>query len=123
MAEARQNEMKVNITVVATKTFTTGFEPSAEVAMPAMIAPERYEVSLLNIAQCIPLEETCSLHNERGYFAFCSAIQRSVRASSRSSGSVPPLSISSWNLRMSNFGPSSFSARSRSSRNLSCPIL
>jgi hypothetical protein len=32
MAAARQNEIKVNITVVATKTFTAGF-PSTEVAM------------------------------------------------------------------------------------------
>ncbi len=33
MAEARQNEMKVNITVVATKTFMAGLDPSTEVAM------------------------------------------------------------------------------------------
>ena len=33
MAEARQNEMKVNITVVATKTFMAGLEPSRDVAM------------------------------------------------------------------------------------------
>ena len=33
MAEARQKEMKVNITVVATKTFMAGFEPSTDVAM------------------------------------------------------------------------------------------
>jgi hypothetical protein len=33
MAEARQKEMKVNITVVATKTFMAGLEPSTEVAM------------------------------------------------------------------------------------------
>jgi hypothetical protein len=33
MAEARQKEMKVNITVVATKTFITGFEPSTDVAI------------------------------------------------------------------------------------------
>lgn len=32
MAEARQNEMKVNITVVATKTLMAGLEP-ADVAM------------------------------------------------------------------------------------------
>jgi hypothetical protein len=32
MADARQNEMKVNITVVATKTFTAGREPE-EVAI------------------------------------------------------------------------------------------
>ena len=30
MAEARQNEIKVNITVVATKTFTAGFDPADE---------------------------------------------------------------------------------------------
>jgi hypothetical protein len=33
MAEARQNEMKVNITVVATKTFMAGLEPSTEAAI------------------------------------------------------------------------------------------
>jgi hypothetical protein len=33
MAEARQKEMKVNITVVATKTFMAGLEPSTDVAM------------------------------------------------------------------------------------------
>jgi hypothetical protein len=32
MAEARQNEIKVNITVVATKTFIAGLEP-ADVAI------------------------------------------------------------------------------------------
>jgi hypothetical protein len=36
MAEARQNEMKVSITVVATKTFTAGFVPSGDVAMLQM---------------------------------------------------------------------------------------
>ena len=36
MAEARQNEMKVNITVVATKTFTAGFVLSGAVAMLLM---------------------------------------------------------------------------------------
>ena len=46
MAEARQNEMNVNITVVATKTFTAGLDPSAEVAMLQRIAVQRYEVSL-----------------------------------------------------------------------------
>ena len=57
------------------------------------------------------------------YLDFCSAIHLLVRASSRSSGSVPPLSISSWKARRSNFGPNSFRARSRSSRNLSWPSL
>jgi len=33
MAEARQKEMKVNITVVATKTLMAGLEPPTEVAM------------------------------------------------------------------------------------------
>ena len=33
MAAARQNDMKVNITVVATKTFTAGLVPSADVAI------------------------------------------------------------------------------------------
>jgi hypothetical protein len=35
MAEARQNEMKVNITVVATKTLTAGLDPSRDVAILA----------------------------------------------------------------------------------------
>jgi hypothetical protein len=38
MAAARQNEMKVSITVVATKTFTAGLEPSTDMAMPRTIA-------------------------------------------------------------------------------------
>jgi len=38
MAEARQKEMKVNITVVATKTFTAGFDPSTDVAILQMSA-------------------------------------------------------------------------------------
>ncbi len=33
MAEARQKEIKDNITVVATKTFIAGLEPSTDVAM------------------------------------------------------------------------------------------
>lgn len=33
MAEARQKEMKVSITVVATKTFIAGLEPSTGVAI------------------------------------------------------------------------------------------
>jgi len=33
MAAARQKEMKVNITVVATKTFTAGLVPSVGVAI------------------------------------------------------------------------------------------
>ena len=33
MADARQKEMKVSITVVATKTFMAGLEPSTDVAM------------------------------------------------------------------------------------------
>lgn len=57
------------------------------------------------------------------YFSFCSAIHLLVRLSRTSRGSVPPLSISSWKLRMSNFAPNSRWARSRSSRNLSCPSL
>jgi len=58
-----------------------------------------------------------------GYRPFCSPIHLLVRASSISSGRVPPSRISSWNLRISNFGPNSFCARSRSSRILSCPSL
>ncbi len=51
------------------------------------------------------------------------AIQRSTLASSTSSGSAPSISTAVWNLRTSNFGPSSFSARARSSLILSWPIL
>jgi hypothetical protein len=61
--------------------------------------------------------QSCS--SIESHFAFRSAIHLSVRASRRSSGSVPPSSISSWKVRISNFGPNSFWARSRSSRNLS----
>src|SRR6516164_2678771 len=51
------------------------------------------------------------------------AIHLFVRTSRRSRVRLPPFNISSWNARMSNLGPSSFRARSRNSRNLSCPIL
>jgi hypothetical protein len=57
------------------------------------------------------------------YSDFCCLIHLSVRASRRSSGRVPPSSISSWNLRMSNLEPSSFWARSRNSRIFNCPSL
>ncbi len=63
------------------------------------------------------------LDNVFDYFPFCSAIHLFVRASSMSSGSAPPSRISSWNLRMSNLGPSSFLARSRSSRIFNWPSL
>src|ERR1035438_9499936 len=43
--------MKVNITVVATKTFTAGFVPSGAVAMLPIIAIKSYEVNPLKIAQ------------------------------------------------------------------------
>ena len=56
-------------------------------------------------------------------FDRCCAIHESVRASRRSKGMLPPLSISSWNVRISNLEPSSLRVRSRSSRNLSWPIL
>src|ERR1700739_329791 len=46
MAAARQKEMKVSITVVATKTFTAGFDPSTDVAMLGRSAFQRYEISL-----------------------------------------------------------------------------
>ena len=49
-------------------------------------------------------------------FNFCWAIHLSVRASSRSRGSVPPSSISSWKARRLNLLPNPFWARSRSSR-------
>ena len=50
MAEARQNEMKVNITVVATKTLMAGFDP-ADVAMllkmrEPLISSKPYEDSI-----------------------------------------------------------------------------
>jgi hypothetical protein len=51
MAEARQNEMKVSITVVATKTFTAGFVPSGAVAMLETIAEADTWAKLLKIAQ------------------------------------------------------------------------
>lgn len=51
MAEARQKEMKVNITVVATKTLTAGLLPSAEVAMLYEDCGKRYENDPLKIAQ------------------------------------------------------------------------
>src|SRR6478672_5383907 len=71
-----------------------------------------YEINRVRATSCLD-----------GHFAFCCAIHLLVRASSRSRGSVPPSSISSWNLRRSNFGPNSFWARSRSSRNFNCPSL
>ena len=43
----------------------------------------------------------------------CAAIQRSIFASSTSSGTEPSFSTSAWNSRMSNFGPSSASRRLR----------
>src|SRR5579863_7701857 len=51
MAEARQKEMKVNITVVATKTFIAGLDPSADVAILLRIARTSYELNPLKIAQ------------------------------------------------------------------------
>ena len=42
MAAARQNEMKVNITVVATKTFTAGLDPADE-AIRDMSAKTDYQ--------------------------------------------------------------------------------
>jgi hypothetical protein len=53
MAEARQKEMKVNITVVATKTFIAGFDPSgvdvAILQMSARVLPTK--INVLKIAQ------------------------------------------------------------------------
>ena len=46
MAEARQKEMKVNITVVATKTFIAGLEPSTDVAMLQKSARLQIGISL-----------------------------------------------------------------------------
>ena len=46
MAEARQKEIKVSITVVATKTFTAGFVPAGEVAMLQTSARTAYQVNL-----------------------------------------------------------------------------
>ncbi len=64
---------------------------------------------------------TFAVHPPKAYR--CAAIQASVRLSSKSSGSTPPLSISSWKVRISNLAPSAFFARSRSSRNFSWPSL
>jgi len=50
-------------------------------------------------------------------------IQRSILASSTSSGTEPSLSTSAWNSRMSKFLPSACSARARSCLILSSPIL
>ena len=55
--------------------------------------------------------------------AFFSAIQRSTRFSSRSSGIAPPPSTVSWKPRMSNLSPSSASAFLRRSWILIMPIL
>lgn len=46
MAEARQKEMNVNITVVATKTFMAGLEPSTDVAMLQKSARPQMGISL-----------------------------------------------------------------------------
>jgi len=50
MAEARQKEMKVNITVVATKTLMAGLEPSTDVAMLRGVPELLIRVNLLKIA-------------------------------------------------------------------------
>jgi hypothetical protein len=47
--------MKVNITVVATKTFTAGLDPSTDVAMLQRNAFGRREINLLKIAQAWPV--------------------------------------------------------------------
>jgi len=49
--------------------------------------------------------------------------QRSTAASSRCRGSGPPASTAWWKARTSKRGPNRRRARSRSSRNLSCPTL
>ena len=53
----------------------------------------------------------------------CAAIQRSILASRISSGTEPSFRTSAWKARMSNFGPSAASARSRSAWIFSSPIL
>jgi len=50
MAAARQNEMKVNITVVATKTFTAGWIPQ-RMPFSRKLPYDSYEVNPLKIAQ------------------------------------------------------------------------
>src|SRR5690606_23446539 len=55
--------------------------------------------------------------------ACCAAIQRSILASSTSSGTEPSFNTSAWKARMSKSSPSAASARSRSSWILSSPIL
>jgi len=57
------------------------------------------------------------------YVLLTLAIQARTRASSMSRGSAPPFRITSWNARMSNFGPSSVCARWRSSRIFNWPSL
>jgi hypothetical protein len=49
MAEARQKEMKLNITVVATKTLMAGLEP-ADVAMLQRMRELLIRVNLMKIA-------------------------------------------------------------------------
>ena len=51
MAEARQNEMKVSITVVATKTFTAGFVLSGAVDMLLMNGRLQSRLNPMKIAQ------------------------------------------------------------------------
>lgn len=72
-------------------------------------------------AEACPLDSSARAHSHFAAtsLALTDAIHAFVRASSTSSGSAPPFSISSWKSRMLNLSPSSCFARSRSSRNLS----
>ncbi len=58
-----------------------------------------------------------------GHFAFWAAIHWSTVRSRMSSGTAPVARTASWNARMSKRSPSACSARARSSRNFSWPIL
>ena len=66
----------------------------------------RDDYSRLPLRTCSPV-----LRKYRHQFARCRAIHSSVRVSRRSKGMLPPLSISSLNIRISKLGPSSLRAR------------
>lgn len=84
------------------------------------VQPQLSDIFDCAVPRVMPTGRQISPDSQR---AFCCSIHLSVRASSMSSGRVPPSRISSWKARISNFGPSSFWARVRSSRIFSWPSL
>lgn len=58
-------------------------------------SPQSAVESVMKIAQLAASLKATTKFENLAYFDFCSAIHLSVRASSRSSGKVPPFSISS----------------------------